>query len=65
VSHKRPVTIPDDASLIEAAKLLRTGTDLVAVRLDKLFGWRQTDVVNQFSQCQGASYHRRVIGDDS
>lgn len=54
----RLVTIADDASLIEAAKLLKSGTDLVIVCSPKgfLIGViTKTDVVNQIGQCQGAS----------
>ena len=52
------VTIADDAPLIEAAKLLRSGTDLVVVCSSEglLAGViTKTDVVGQISQCQGAS----------
>ena len=58
VSHRRLVTIADDAPLIQAAKLLRTGTDLVVVcgSAGLLAGViTKTDVVSQFSHCQGAS----------
>lgn len=52
------VTIADDAKLIEAAKLLTSGTDLVVV-LDSagiLQGVvTKTDVVRQMSVCQGAT----------
>ncbi|NDV89525.1 CBS domain-containing protein [Aurantimonas aggregata] len=52
------VTVADDAPLIEAAKLLRTGTDLVVVCAPGgvLAGViTKTDVVNQISHCQGSS----------
>ena len=51
------VTIADDARLIEAAKLLRSGTDLVIVCSSQglLAGViTKTDIVEQISQCQGA-----------
>jgi CBS domain-containing protein len=51
------VTIADDAPLVEAAKLLRTGTDLVVVcsSAGLLTGViTKTDVVSQMSHCQGA-----------
>ena len=49
---------PDDASLIDAAKLLQAGTDLVIVCdvAGLLAGViTKTDVVAQISRCQGAS----------
>lgn len=52
------VTIADDAPLIEAAKLLRSGTDLVVVCSSEgiLAGViTKTDIVEQISRCQGAS----------
>ena len=52
------VTIADDARLIEAAKLLTSGTDLVVVRdgAGVLQGVvTKTDVVRQISVCQGAT----------
>lgn len=54
----RLVTIRDDAPLIEAAKLLRAGTDLVLVCSPEgpLAGViTKTDVVEQISHCLGAS----------
>ena len=56
-ARKRLVTIADDAPLIEAAKLLRSGTDLVVVcgSAGVLAGVvTKTDVVRQISNCQGA-----------
>jgi CBS domain-containing protein len=56
-ARKRLVTIADDAPLIEAAKLLRSGTDLVVVcgSAGVLAGVvTKTDVVRQMSNCQGA-----------
>lgn len=52
------VTINDDAKLIEAAKLLTSGTDLVVVcdgegALQGVV--TKTDVVRQISVCQGAT----------
>ncbi len=52
------VTIADDAKLIEAAKLLTSGTDLVIVcdgegTLQGVV--TKTDVVRQISVCQGAT----------
>jgi len=57
-ARDRLVTIDDDAPLIEAAKLLRAGTDLIvacdpAGRLTGVI--TKTDVVGQISHCQGAS----------
>ena len=57
-ARERLVTIVDDAPLIQAAKLLRTGTDLVVVCASAglLVGViTKTDVVSQISHCQGAS----------
>ncbi len=54
----RLVTIADDAPLIQAASLLRPGTDLVVVNGSTgiLAGViTKTDVVSQISRCQGAS----------
>jgi len=52
------VTVTDDARLIEAAKLLSSGTDLVIV-CDSEGGLRgvvtKTDVVRQISECDGAT----------
>jgi CBS domain-containing protein len=55
-ARARLVTIADDAPLIEAAKLLRAGTDLVVVCGPEglLAGVvTKTDVVDQISQCLG------------
>lgn len=52
------VTIADDATLIEAAKLLTSGTDLVIAcnSAGALQGVvTKTDVVRQISVCQGAT----------
>jgi len=57
-ARSRLVTIIDDAPLIEAAKLLRAGTDLVVVCSPEglLAGViTKTDVVDQISHCLGAS----------
>jgi CBS domain-containing protein len=57
-ARARLVTIADDAPLIEAAKLLRAGTDLVVVCNPEglLAGViTKTDVVDQISHCLGAS----------
>ncbi|MBM6581704.1 CBS domain-containing protein [Microvirga sp. BT689] len=56
-ARKRLVTIADDAPLIQAASLLRPGTDLVVVHGSTgiLAGViTKTDVVSQISRCQGA-----------
>ena len=56
-AREKLVTIADDAPLIEAAKLLRAGTDLVVVCTPAglLAGViTKTDIVEQISQCQGA-----------
>jgi len=56
-AHERLVTVPYSAPLIEAAKLLRLGTDIVIVCDDSgtLAGViTKTDVVSQLSHCQGA-----------
>lgn len=56
VARERLVTIADNAPLIEAAKLLRTGNDLVVVCSSAGFlagVITKTDVVNQISECQG------------
>lgn len=56
-AREKLVTIADDAPLIEAAKLLRSGTDLVVVCTPAglLAGViTKTDIVEQISQCQGA-----------
>lgn len=57
-AHERLVTIVDDARLIEAAKLLNSGTDLVIVcDHDGILRGvvTKTDVVRQISICQGAT----------
>jgi CBS domain-containing protein len=57
-ARERLVTVPDGAPLIEAAKLLRVGTDIVLVcdEAGSLMGViTKTDVVGQISHCQGAS----------
>ena len=57
VARERLVTIADDAPLIQAATLLRPGTDLVVVcgSAGILAGViTKTDVVRQISQCHGA-----------
>ncbi len=57
-ARERLVTIADDAPMIEAAKLLRAGNDLVVVcdSAGLLAGViTKTDVVGQISRCQGAS----------
>ena len=54
----RLVTIADDAPLIQAAKLLRTGTDLVIVcdSAGLLTGViTKSDIVEQISRCRGES----------
>ncbi|MCP8892741.1 CBS domain-containing protein [Sphingomonas faeni] len=59
VAREKLVTIADDARLIEAAKLLSSGTDLVIVcdSAGALQGVvTKTDVVRQISVCQGATY---------
>ncbi|MEO8849089.1 MAG: CBS domain-containing protein [Casimicrobiaceae bacterium] len=62
-ARERLVTIADDAPLIQAAKLLRTGTDLVVVcsREGALAGIiTKTDVVGVLGDCQGASCMMQV-----
>ena len=57
-ARKRLVTIADGAPLIEVARLLRAGTDIVVVcdASGVLTGVvTKTDVVGRISQCQGAS----------
>lgn len=58
VAREKLVTITDDARLIEAAKLLSSGTDLVIV-CDSAGAIQgvvtKTDVVRQISVCQGAT----------
>ena len=57
-AREKLVTVADDARLIEAAKLLSSGTDLVIV-CDSDGGLRgvvtKTDVVRQISNCNGAT----------
>lgn len=57
-AREKLVTIADDGRLIEAARLLTSGTDLVVVRdgAGVLQGVvTKTDVVRQISVCQGAT----------
>lgn len=57
-ARERLVTIADNAPLIEAARVLRAGTDLVVVcdSAGFLAGViTKTDVVSQISECQGCS----------
>ena len=57
-ARKKLVTIADDTPLIQAAKFLRAGTDLVVVcgSAGFLSGViTKTDVVRQISNCQGAT----------
>ncbi len=57
-ARERLATIPDGAPLIEAAKLLRVGTDIVVIcNISGVVAGviTKTDVVGQISQCQGAS----------
>jgi CBS domain-containing protein len=54
----RLISLQDGAPLIDAAKLLRVDTDIVVIcdAAGTLIGViTKTDVVNQISQCQGAS----------
>jgi CBS domain-containing protein len=56
-ARSRLVTIADDTPLVEAAKLLRTGTDFLVVcgSAGLLAGViTRTDIVNQISRCRGA-----------
>ena len=56
-ARERLASIADDAPLTEAAKLFRTGTDLVVVcgSAGLLAGVvARTDIVSQISRCQGA-----------
>ena len=58
VARDRLVTIADDAPLIEAAKLLQSGTDLLVVcNPDGVLTGviTKTDVVGQISHCQGCT----------
>ena len=57
-ARERLVTVADDARLIEAARLLSSGTDLVTVcDGDGILRGvvTKTDVVKQISTCQGAT----------
>ena len=57
-AREKLVTIADDGRLIEAARLLTSGTDLVVVRdgAGVLQGVvTKTDMVRQISVCQGAT----------
>lgn len=57
-ARERLVTVADDAKLIEAARLLTSGTDLLVVQdgAGVLQGVvTKTDVVRQISVCQGAT----------
>lgn len=57
-AHAELVTIPEGATLIESAKLLSSGTDIVVVCDDQgsLQGViTKTDVVKQISICEGAT----------
>ncbi len=57
-ARNRLVTVAEDAPLIEAARLLRAGTDIVAVcdSSETLVGVvTKTDVVGRISHCQGSS----------
>jgi CBS domain-containing protein len=57
-AREKLVTMADDAPLLEAAKFLRRGTDLVIVcgSAGLLAGVvTKTDIVDQMSRCQGAS----------
>lgn len=56
-ARERLATIADSAPLIEAARLLRSGTDMLLVCGSAGFlrgVVTKTDIVNQISQCQGA-----------
>jgi len=57
-ARERLITIADDAPLIQAAALLRSGSDLVIVCNSAGFlagVITKTDIVSQISHCQGAS----------
>lgn len=59
-AHGKLVTIGDDCELIEAAKLLTSGTDLVVVCNSEGIARgvvTKTDIVNQMSVCTGAACH--------
>jgi len=64
-ARERLVTIADDAHLIEAARLLGSGTNILLVcgATGILRGViTKTDVVAQISQCQGqVAWHRRPL----
>jgi CBS domain-containing protein len=56
-AHARLVTIPKDAPVLEAARLLGGGTDLLVVcdEVGRLVGViTKTDVVKQIGGCQGS-----------
>jgi CBS domain-containing protein len=58
IARERLVTVTDDVRLIEVAKLLQAGADLVIVcdSAGLLAGViTKTDIVAQISQCQGAN----------
>lgn len=58
MAYDKLVTIADDMTLLQAAVLLRSGTDLVVVTdsAGLLVGViTKTDIVDQISRCQGAS----------
>ena len=62
-ARAKPVTIANDATLIEAAGLLTSGTDLVVVCDGGgiLLGVvTKTDVVRQISTCPGTACHVKV-----
>lgn len=64
VARSRLVTLSDDAPLIRAAQMLRSGTDILAICTveGKLRGViTKTDVVSQISQCAGNSCTRPAI----
>lgn len=64
-ARERLVTIADDAQLIEAARLLRPGTDLLVACGPEghLTGVvTKTDIVGRISQCQGAGCVAPVSG---
>jgi signal-transduction protein with cAMP-binding, CBS, and nucleotidyltransferase domain len=57
-ARRRLTTIADDAPVIDAAQLLRKGTDLVVVceRSGRMAGiLTKTDVVAQVSRCEGSN----------
>ena len=68
MAREKLVTIANDARLIEAAKLLSSGTDLVIVCDSEgiLQGVvTKTDVVRQISVCQGATCMCPADGHDA